>query len=266
MNYGTNRNGTPRTAAQWQEAVATKVHGWAKDIRSWTGEKAPRWGGPPQWWWVKDDKVQMPIGGSPGSGLTGFRPDKSAASDVLVLAVVQAWPMDWREDWDTALYAFRHADGRTGGEKSYQPGDWSAAALAVVETLAKEKLEAVKPKAKSWQRKAAEKIAAVSISTNNQLGPKAYVSVIEAIVAVQEREKPGIEAPNPTPTLATPKVPEEVANRIAHRVFNAVTASYAYGNSILAGLWPQNIADIVLDELAKENPPCPPTTSPSDST
>jgi len=113
MIYGTNSDGTTRDVDQWRTAVATKVHRWNPYIT--LGGKQAGW---------------APHGG--GQRMQ-FRPDESAADDMLALEAVLAWPIDWREAWDTALYALRHADGRVGGEKSYRPGDWSAAALAVIE-------------------------------------------------------------------------------------------------------------------------------------
>ena len=63
-----------------------------------------------------------------------FRPDESAADDMLALEAVRTWEWEKQEEWKRILRQSREADGAIDlSEMWFRPGDWSAAALAVIE-------------------------------------------------------------------------------------------------------------------------------------
>ena len=119
MNYGKNADGTERTRDEWRVAVATKVLGWKlvspHGISLFVLPADPNLAG---------QGAMLPA---------DFNPDRSADDDRLVLAVVRTWKLTRKQFWEGALFAIREKRSPGTIEEWYEPGDWSAAALAVVE-------------------------------------------------------------------------------------------------------------------------------------
>jgi len=133
----------PRTVFQWRVAVAEKVLGLPRGKDRYARDRHS----PAEWirgpngtidLWARGDLNQ-----EKGFELIGdfciedFRPDEDVAHDMRVLPIVRGW--DWwraeRRAWLDALVEprLRKEPYCLAGEDMYEVGDWSRAALAVVE-------------------------------------------------------------------------------------------------------------------------------------
>lgn len=122
-SYGTNADGSERTAEEFRAAVAEKVLGW--EVRRLPGMLGGRYG---ERWQCREPGKKRLL-----DWRTLPRPDESADDDRLALPVVILWDYENVLQWERELVGIRAYGARDGDEHAYLPGDWSAAALAVVE-------------------------------------------------------------------------------------------------------------------------------------
>lgn len=117
--------GEHTTPDQWRAAVAEKVCGWRVEDRLRCSHHG-RW---TEKTWVGHD-------GEPVMRVRDFAPDENAEHDRIVLEHVrERWDAAHRRQAELALDDIRNArhDPTLTPSWNYERGDWSAAALAVVE-------------------------------------------------------------------------------------------------------------------------------------